>query len=98
MFRNVHKFHVIRSQLILSLDCDACMSKIDMLEHFIGLDVGTGSSRACLINESGDVLSVAVKEFRTWHERADYYVSLGKKSCTDDRNNLQKISGLLVVM
>ena len=42
--------------------------------HYIGVDVGTGSSRACLINEKGDILSVAVKDIQTWHEKADYYV------------------------
>ena len=44
------------------------------MAHYIGLDVGTGSARACLIDDKGDILSVAVKEIKTWHERADYYV------------------------
>ena len=45
------------------------------MAHFVGLDVGTGSARACLINENGDILSVAVKDIKTWHPRADHYVS-----------------------
>ena len=45
-----------------------------MTAHYIGLDVGTGSVRACLINEQGDIISVAVADIRTWHEKADFYV------------------------
>lgn len=48
------------------------------MSHYIGLDVGTGSVRACLIDEKGDILVVATKDIKTWHEKADYYVySLG---------------------
>jgi ribulose kinase len=45
-----------------------------MLSHYIGLDVGTGSVRACLINQKGDIVGVAVREIKTWHDRHDYYV------------------------
>jgi ribulose kinase len=44
------------------------------MPHYIGLDVGTGSARACLIDEQGDILSVATRDIETWHEKADYYV------------------------
>jgi len=44
------------------------------MAHYIGLDIGSGSARACLIDEKGDILSVAVKDIKTWHEKADYYV------------------------
>jgi ribulose kinase len=44
------------------------------MPHYIGLDVGTGSARACLIDDRGDILSVAVRDIKTWHEKADYYV------------------------
>ena len=53
------------------------------MTHYIGLDVGTGSSRACLINEKGDILSVAVKDIQTWHEKADYYVLSASIESTD---------------
>ena len=46
------------------------------MSHYIGLDVGTGSVRACLIEENGDILSVAVKDIKIWHDKADYYVRL----------------------
>ena len=44
------------------------------MAHHIGLDVGTGSARACLIDEKANILSVAVQDIKTWHEKADYYV------------------------
>ena len=47
------------------------------MAHYIGLDVGTGSARACLIDENGDILGVAVKDIKTWHEKAGYYVNSG---------------------
>jgi activator of 2-hydroxyglutaryl-CoA dehydratase len=61
------------------------------MAHYIGLDVGTGSTRACLIDEKGDILGVATKNIKTWHERADYYVSLAvtaSNSGTIDRRHL----------
>ena len=62
------------------------------MAHYIGLDVGTGSTRACLINENGDILSVAVKDIKTWHEKADYYVC-ETKSTYNFRNNRVRTSG-----
>jgi hypothetical protein len=67
------------------------------MAHYIGVDVGTSSSRACLINEQGDIVSVATKEFRLWHERADYYV-LHQFCATKCRNSLRRIFGRLVAM
>jgi hypothetical protein len=69
------------------------------MAHYIGLDVGTGSSRACLINEKGDILSVAVKDIQTWHDKADYYV----RSSTElnrliGRNNRPRMYGPHAVM
>jgi len=49
--------------------------QIRVMAHYIGLDIGTGSARACLVDEKGDLLRVAVKDIRTWHEKADYYVN-----------------------
>lgn len=53
------------------------------MSHYIGLDVGTGSARACLIDEKGDILGVATKDITTWHEKADYYVSSSRNFLSD---------------
>ena len=65
--------------------------------YYIGLDVGTGSARACLIDDKGDILGVATKDIKTWHEKADYYV-LKPMHPTDFRNNPQKTYGRPAVM
>jgi len=43
-------------------------------DYFLGVDVGTGSVRVCVIDETGEIKGVESKEIKTWHEKADYYV------------------------
>lgn len=45
------------------------MSKI----YFVGVDVGTGSSRAALVNSHGQVIKSYVKEIKTWNPQPDHY-------------------------
>lgn len=45
------------------------MSKI----YFVGVDVGTGSSRAALVNSCGEVIKSHVKEIKTWNPQPDHY-------------------------
>jgi ribulose kinase len=47
----------------------------DAEEYYIGIDVGTGSARACIINSTGDIKSVASKNIQTWQPKPEYYVS-----------------------
>ncbi|KAK9504676.1 hypothetical protein O3M35_010952 [Rhynocoris fuscipes] len=42
-------------------------------EYFIGVDVGTGSVRSCLVNKSGRILRTAVKPIITYNPLADHY-------------------------
>ena len=68
-------------------------------EHYIGIDVGTGSARACIINSAGDIKAVASKNIRTWQPEPEYYVYLSLKTSVtlqliDFRNNPQLISGV----
>ncbi|XP_026757944.2 FGGY carbohydrate kinase domain-containing protein [Galleria mellonella] len=41
--------------------------------YFIGVDVGSGSVRAALVNDKGHVLKTSVKELQTWKPKVDYY-------------------------
>lgn len=41
--------------------------------YFIGVDVGTGSVRAALVNISGKILSVKIKSIKTWNPKPDFY-------------------------
>lgn len=44
-------------------------------DHYIGIDVGTGSARACIINEKGDIVGLASKNIGLWQPQTGYYVS-----------------------
>jgi ribulose kinase len=41
----------------------------------MGVDVGTGSARVCLIDSAGAIKAVHSKDTRTWNPAANVYVS-----------------------
>lgn len=41
--------------------------------YFIGVDVGTGSARAALVNAHGHVLQIHTKTIKTWNPQPDHY-------------------------
>jgi len=41
--------------------------------YYLGVDVGSGSARVCIIDETGEIKAVKSKEIQTWHPRADFY-------------------------
>jgi hypothetical protein len=43
-------------------------------KHYIGVDVGTGSARACVVNQNGDIIAVTSKDIRTWRPSIKLYV------------------------
>ena len=44
--------------------------------HYIGIDVGTGSARACIINEVGDIVGLSSENIGLWQPQTGYYVSV----------------------
>lgn len=47
--------------------------------HYIGIDVGTGSARACIINKDGDIVGLSSENIGLWQPRQGYY----EQSTTD---------------
>ncbi|EON68496.1 hypothetical protein W97_07706 [Coniosporium apollinis CBS 100218] len=45
----------------------------DQVNHYIGIDVGTGSARACIISEDGDIVGLASENIALWQPQAGYY-------------------------
>jgi hypothetical protein len=69
------------------------------VDHYIGIDVGTGSARACIINDKGDIVGLASENIGLWQPEHGYYVwlpYLAGKVCRlvdSSRNNPQTTSG-----
>lgn len=49
------------------------------MAHYIGVDIGTGSARACIINSNGLIVAVASKDIKTFNPKTDFY----EQSTTD---------------
>ena len=51
------------------------------MDHYIGIDVGTGSARACIIDQTGDIKGLASKNIGLWQPEQGYYVSYSSNRC-----------------
>jgi len=49
------------------------------MDHYIGIDVGTGSARACIMNGQGDIVGLASENIGLWQPQTGYY----EQSTTD---------------
>jgi ribulose kinase len=45
------------------------------MDYYIGIDVGTGSARACIIDDKGDIVGLASENIGLWQPEQGYYVS-----------------------
>ncbi|KAA8650040.1 FGGY-family carbohydrate kinase [Aspergillus tanneri] len=43
------------------------------IDHYIGIDVGTGSARACIIDGRGDIVGLASENIGLWQPQQGYY-------------------------
>ena len=42
-------------------------------DHYIGIDVGTGSARACIMNDKGDIVGLASENIALWQPETGFY-------------------------
>lgn len=54
------------------------IADLTLQDHYIGVDVGTGSARACIIDETGDIKALASENIKLWQPENGYYV----RACT----------------
>jgi hypothetical protein len=45
-------------------------------KYFIGIDVGTESARACVVDDEGCLLGSAFESIRQWHSQPGFFVCL----------------------
>lgn len=48
--------------------------------HYIGIDVGTGSARACIVNAKGDIVGLASENIGLWQPEHGFYVRITGQS------------------
>lgn len=50
-----------------------------MGDHYIGIDVGTGSARACVMDHKGNIVGLASKPIGLWQPQTGYYVGPSRR-------------------
>ncbi|THC89319.1 hypothetical protein EYZ11_011233 [Aspergillus tanneri] len=53
--------------------------------YYIGVDVGTGSARACIIDDTGDIVGLASENIALWHSQQVYYHALVENTIDPSR-------------
>lgn len=49
------------------------MSNTERTTYFIGVDVGTGSTRAALFTKKGDIVKLSTYPIKTWNPKPEYF-------------------------
>ena len=49
--------------------------------HCIGVDVGTGSARACVVNQEGELVGHAEEDIQQWQTQAGFHVRFIERHC-----------------
>ncbi|KAK4495981.1 hypothetical protein PRZ48_013249 [Zasmidium cellare] len=57
--------------------------------HYIGIDVGTGSARACIMNDKGDIVGLASENIGLWQPETGYYRAMSQHNI--DPNSIRGI-------
>lgn len=55
--------------------------------HYIGIDVGTGSARACIMNSVGEIVGLHSEPIGLWQPQTGYYVCILTQSMERPTNN-----------
>ena len=67
----------------------------DTSEHYIGIDVGTGSVRACLVTSNGTIKASNTQDTQTWRDPHDHRIfeqsttDIWTKTCAAVKNVLK---------
>lgn len=63
----MNSFHICHLFIkILPLD-------LNMSNYYIGVDVGTGSVRAALVQYNGDIIKTSICPIKIWNPQKDFY-------------------------
>jgi len=52
--------------------------------HYIGIDVGTGSARACIMNSVGEIVGLHSEPIGLWQPQTGYYVRILQTQSIDE--------------
>ena len=63
------------------------------VDHYVGIDVGTGSARACIIDIKGDIVGLASENIGLWQPEHGFYVSALQAS--SNAGKLTMLSGTI---